>query len=241
MSAPGTPRAPRMKATDQFDEITVFGARGHSLMFLQYLGDHWKGRVKVRALIDDLENGFDHPMLGIPVIGSEARLRRFPDLPVLLTVAAPALRQRIAARLIAEGATLATEICADRANLHPGSVFGPGTVAMPWSRIGPNVQVGACAILLSSGIGHDVTIGAFATLAAHSVIAGHVQIGTGVNIAPSAVIANGTRQRPLIIGDGAEIGVGAAVLSDVPPGARMIGNPAMPIRDWVRLRRLARG
>ena len=55
------------------------------------------------------------------------------------------------------------------------------------------------------------------------------------------MIANGNRKHWLTIGDGAEIGVGAAVLSDVEPGARLIGNPALPIRDWVRLRRLARG
>ena len=67
------------------------------------------------------------------------------------------------------------------------------------------------------------------------------RIGPGVNVAPRAVIANGTRQRWLQIGDGAEIGVGAAVVGDVAPGARLIGNPALPLRDWVRLRRLARG
>jgi len=62
-----------------------------------------------------------------------------------------------------------------------------------------------------------------------------------VNVAPNVVVANGTRDRPLRIGDGAVIGVGAVVVGDVAPGARLIGNPALPLRDWVRLRRLARG
>lgn len=96
-------------------------------------------------------------------------------------------------------------------------------------------------IILASAIAHDVRIGAFTTLADESLVSGHVSIGARVNIAPRAVIANGNLRQSLIIGDEAEIGVGAAVLSDVDARARLIGNPAMPIRDWVRLRRLARG
>lgn len=230
-----------MKATSDFTEITVFGARGHSLMILRGLEEYWQGRVRIRALIDDLEHGFTHPGLGVPVISSDQRAQAFADLPVLLSVTHPGLRQRVAARLEAEGATLATAICPDRINLDPSARFGPGAVSMPWTRIGPDVEVGACAILLASIIAHDVQIGAFSTLAGDALVSGHVRIGAGVNIAPRAVIANGNRKHWLTIGDGAEIGVGAAVLSDVEPGARLIGNPVLPIRDWVRLRRLARG
>lgn len=230
-----------MRATDSFDEILVFGARGHSLMILRGLEEYWQGRVRIRALIDDIENGFDHAALQLPVISSDDRLRLYPEIPVLLTVTNPALRSKVAARLKLEGATLATEICPGRINLDPSASFGPGAVCMPWTRIGPNVTIGACSILLASAIAHDVEIGAFSTLAGEALIAGHVRIGACVNVAPRAVIANGTRGNWLQIGDGAEIGVGAVVLGDVAAGQRLIGNPAMPIRDWVRLRRLARG
>jgi UDP-3-O-[3-hydroxymyristoyl] glucosamine N-acyltransferase len=230
-----------MKSTDDLTEIAVFGARGHSRMILRGLEEYWRGRVRVRALIDDIEHGFEHPALRVPVISSDRRLAAFAGLPVLLTVTNPGLRRRVAARLEAEGAVLATAICPDRINLDPDARFGPGAVCMPWTRVGPDVEVGACTILLGSTIAHDVTIGAFSTVAGEALISGHVRIGSGVNIAPRAVIANGTRKRWLSIGDEAEIGIGATVLSNVAPGQRLIGNPAMPVRDWVRLRRLARG
>ena len=230
-----------MKATTEFTEITVFGARGHSLLILRGLEEQWQGRVRIRALIDDIENGFTHSTLGVPVISSDERARSFPELPVLLTVTNSALRRRVVDRLQAEGATLATAINPQAVHVDPTTRFGPGTVCMPWTRIGPNVSSASCVIILASAIGHDVEIGAFSSLAGEVLVSGHVRIGSDVNIAPRAVIANGRRDRWLSIGDGAEIGVGAVALGNVDPGARVIGNPAMPIRDWVRLRRLARG
>lgn len=230
-----------MKATTEFDEITVFGARGHSLMILRALDEQWRGKVRLRALIDDIDNGFLHPVLNIPVISSAQRRREYPGVPVLLTIAKPALRRRIAQELEAEGATFATAIWPDLPYVDPTAVFGPGTVCAPWTRIGPRVTIGAGGLMLGSAIGHDVSVGDFATISGEATVLGHVRIGAGVNIAPRAVIANGSPRRMLGIGDGAEIGVGAVVAGHVATGARMIGNPAMPVRYWVRLRRLLRG
>lgn len=230
-----------MKSTTGFDEITVFGARGHSLMILRGLEEQWRGKVRVRALIDDIENGFVHPGLGIPVISSDKRLAEYADLPVLMTVANPSVRRRLVSQLDEAGATLATAVFPEQPHVDPDVRYGPGSVVMPWTRVGPGVSIGRCAIILANAVAHDCEIGEFSTMAYESVVTGHVRIGTAVNIAPRATIANGTRKRSLEIGDGAEIGNGAVVVNDVPAGARMIGNPAMSIRDWVRLRRLLTG
>lgn len=229
-----------MKDSRDFDEIVVFGARGHSLMILRGLEEYWKGRVRIRALIDDIENGFTHDGLGVPVISSDRRAQEFAGLPVLVTVTNPALRRRVVNRLQAEDACLATATCPDVVNIDPDVRFGPGSVCMPWTRIGPAVSFGPCCIVLASIVAHDIQVGAFSTLAGDALVSGHVKIGDDVNIAPRAVIANGNRQRMIGIGNGAEVGVGAVVISNVAPGGRVIGNPALPMRDWVRLRRLVR-
>lgn len=229
-----------MNATEIFDEITVFGARGHSMMLIRGQQHYWQGRVRIRALIDDVEHGFVHSELGVPVISSAERLRNFAGLPVLLTPGSGSLRSRIMTQLVDEGATLATSTCRDQNHVDPTAEYGAGCFCAHYTRIGPATAIGKGAQVLANVIGHDVSIGEFSTLAIESVVAGHVQIGNGVNIAPRAVIANGRRDRPLRIGDGAEIGTGAVVVGDVAAGERVIGNPAMPIRDWVRLRRLAR-
>lgn len=230
-----------MKSTTEFDEITVFGARGHSLMILRGMEEYWLGRVRVRALIDDIDSGHTHPDLGIPVISSDQRLSDYPDLPVLVTPGSTSLRGQVIARLAGEGAALATAICPDQPHVDPAAAYGPGCLVTPYTRIGPGVRIGEGAQVLATMIAHDVEIGACSNLNAHSSVLGHVIIGREVNVAPYAVIGNGTPDRPLRIGDGAVIGVGAVVVRDVPEGGRMVGNPAMSVERWKALNRLIDG
>ncbi|GLS88615.1 acetyltransferase [Cypionkella aquatica] len=227
-----------IQATTQFDEITVFGARGHSLVILQAMEEHWQGRVKIHALIDDIEHGFRHPALDIPVISSGERRAMFGDVPVLVTPGSGNLRARMAAQLASEGAMLATATCFGMGHVDPGAEYGAGSLCVPHLRISPNVRIGAMAQILGAVLGHDVEIGANTSVGFGATVLGHVKIGANVVIAPGAILMNGTRARPLSIGDGAVIGIGAAVMRDVAPGARMVGNPAIPLRDWVRLQRL---
>ncbi|MNN76015.1 2,3,4,5-tetrahydropyridine-2,6-dicarboxylate N-acetyltransferase [compost metagenome] len=52
----------------------------------------------------------------------------------------------------------------------------------------------------------------------------HVYIGTG------AIIKQGTPERPILIGKGAVIGMGAVVTKSVAAGSVVVGNPAKPLR-----------
>lgn len=121
-------------------------------MILRGLQQAWHGRVGIRALIDHIENGFTHPQLGAPVISSARRLADHAAPPVLMTVSAPAPRRPVVAQLAAEGATLATAVFPGLPHVDPDVQYGPGAVVMPWTRIGPAVSIGACAIVLGMTI-----------------------------------------------------------------------------------------
>lgn len=75
-------------------------------------------------------------------------------------------------------------------------------------------------------IAHNVSIGRNTCIAAGCAVCGSVTIGQEVYIAPNATILN-----QMQVEDGAVIGMGAGVLSDIPPNTVNIGFPAKAIRD----------
>ncbi len=109
--------------------------------------------------------------------------------------------------------------------------IGPGAAISPYVVLTSNIRIGrAFHANLYSYVEHDCRIGDFVTFApgvhcnGNVVIEDHVYVGTG------AMIRQGRPGRPLVIGRGACIGMGAVVLNDVAPGEVVIGNPARLLR-----------
>ena len=104
--------------------------------------------------------------------------------------------------------------------------IGEGAIFCNYSHITSNVRIGRffhCNIY--SYVAHDCVIGDFVTLApgvkcnGRVVVEDHAYIGTG------AVIRHGGT-KPLTIGRGAVVGMGAVVTKDVPCDSVVVGNPA---------------
>lgn len=104
------------------------------------------------------------------------------------------------------------------AYLHAGAVVTRSALRGEVTRVGSGVHVGVMA-----NVGHDARIGDAATLSSHCVIAGRARIGAGAWIGASAVVSNAVR-----VGDGARVRLGAVVIRDVPAGASVSGNFAVP-------------
>lgn len=95
---------------------------------------------------------------------------------------------------------------------------GPDTVIGAGTRIDNLVQ-----------IGHNVRIGRSCVIVAMVGIAGSSTLGNGVMIGGQSGIAG-----HLTIGDGAQVAGQSGVMRDVPPGAKVMGLPAMPIKQFFR-------
>lgn len=169
---------------------------------------------------------------------------------------------------VGPGAVVSFALIGHRCSIGPGAVIGgagfglvggpAGLLELPhFGRviIGDDVRIGAnCTIdrgmfgdtTLGDGvkldnlchIAHNVQVGAHTLMAAFAGVAGSVNIGRGVQFGGRVGIVD-----HVTVGDGARLAGNASPAGDVPPGETWAGQPAKPIRDWLRelavLKRLA--
>jgi UDP-3-O-[3-hydroxymyristoyl] glucosamine N-acyltransferase len=78
-------------------------------------------------------------------------------------------------------------------------------------------------------VGHNCVIGPLSILCAQVGLSGSTELGTGVVLAGQVGSAG-----HLKIGDMAKIGAQAGIMTDVEPGAVMLGSPVQPHKDFMR-------
>jgi UDP-3-O-[3-hydroxymyristoyl] glucosamine N-acyltransferase len=76
-------------------------------------------------------------------------------------------------------------------------------------------------------VGHGSRVGEHSILCGQVGLAGTSRVGDRVTLAGQVGVAG-----HLTIGDGATVGAQAGVMNDVPPGASVVGSPAIPMRDF---------
>jgi UDP-3-O-[3-hydroxymyristoyl] glucosamine N-acyltransferase len=102
------------------------------------------------------------------------------------------------------------------------TIVGAGSRLDNLVQIGHNVRLGRCCVIVAQvGIAGSTILEDFVQVGGQAAMAGHVHVGRG-----------------------AQIGAQAGVISDVPPGAMLLGSPAQPRKEFFRqvaaLRRMVR-
>jgi sugar O-acyltransferase (sialic acid O-acetyltransferase NeuD family) len=105
--------------------------------------------------------------------------------------------------------------------------IGIGSILSPFVTLTSNIDIGSYFHAnIYSYVEHDCKIGNFVTFAPRVMCNGNVIIEDHVYVGAGAMIRQGRADKPLIVGEGAVIGMGSVVLNDVPAGATVVGNPA---------------
>jgi UDP-3-O-[3-hydroxymyristoyl] glucosamine N-acyltransferase len=92
------------------------------------------------------------------------------------------------------------------------TVIGAGSRLDNLVQIGHNVTLGRCCIVVAQvGISGSTVLEDFVRVGGQAAMAGHLRIGRG-----------------------SEIGAQAGVISDIAPGAKVLGSPAQSIKDFFR-------
>lgn len=115
-------------------------------------------------------------------------------------------------------------------------ILGKGSILSPFVTLTSNIKIGeGFHANIYSYVGHDCVIGDFVTFAPGVMCNGNIEIADHVYIGTGAILKQGRPGKPLTIGEGAIVGMGAVVTKNVAAGITVIGNPAKPLnRETLR-------
>ena len=114
--------------------------------------------------------------------------------------------------------------------IYDKNTIGEGAAICDHVMITSNATIGSYfQANLYSYVAHDCQIGDFVTFAPRVSCNGNVVIEDFAYIGTGAILKQGSKENPLIIGTGATVGMGAVVTKNVPTNTVVVGNPAKPL------------
>ncbi|MCP1108509.1 NeuD/PglB/VioB family sugar acetyltransferase [Serratia nevei] len=177
-----------------------------------------------------VENSMDVEVNGVKVLSPSDFFKR-PSDGKYFTVAIgdSKVRERIASEFLIAGATPFI-VKGEGSLIYDTAEIGGGTILSPFVTVSANAKIGDFFYAnVYSYVAHDCIIGDYVTFAAGVKCNGNVIIEDHAYIGAGAVIKEGSKQKPIVIGAGAIVGMGAVVTKSVPAGATVVGNPAKPL------------
>lgn len=162
-------------------------------------------------------------------------VRDFLDEPasvraVAIAIAEAKARSRIA-QVCTEGGLASFSITAPGVVVMDDVEIGEGAILSPFVTLTSNIRIGRhfhCNV--NSYVEHDCVIGDFVTFAPGVHCNGNVRIEDHAYLGSGCILRQGRPGAPLVIGEGAVVGMGAVVTESVAAGTTVVGNPARVLR-----------
>jgi sugar O-acyltransferase (sialic acid O-acetyltransferase NeuD family) len=145
-----------------------------------------------------------------------------------VTIANHENRKKIAELMVSRGAH------PFRVNAHNSielddNIIGEGAIFCPFTTVTSNTKIGKYFHAnIYSYIAHDCVIGDYVTFAPDVHCNGNILIENNVYVGTGVILKQGKSDNPLVIGEGAILGMGAVVTKNVLPYETVVGNPAKP-------------
>jgi sugar O-acyltransferase (sialic acid O-acetyltransferase NeuD family) len=152
-----------------------------------------------------------------------------PQKRICIAIGDSGTRARLAERCEADGLGFFS-VVASNAVIGDAVVLGEGHIVSPFALLTSNITIGRHVhVNMHTYIAHDCKVGDFVTFGPAVCCNGNVAVADHAYVGSGAMIRQGRPDAPRLIGRGARIGMGAVVLTDIPAGVTVVGNPARPL------------
>ena len=214
--------------------LGIYGTGGFAREVMPFAADYinrLESRSKeIRCQIYFVEtNPQNNQVNGYPVVDEEEFMRiECEERYFNIAIGDSKVRERIAIRCVNQGAR-PMSIQSPHSIVYDHNEIAEGAIICAQSMITSNAKIGKffhCNIY--SYVAHDCVIGDYVTFAPSVHCNGNVHIHDHAYIGTNVTIKQGLPTRPLIIGQGAVVGMGAVVTKDIPPFTTVVGSPAKP-------------
>lgn len=204
--------------------IAVYGASGFGREVMPLVRAQYDSKEVELVFVDDGLGG------DVQALSFDQFLARpYGKKSAIIAIANSRIRELLAQRCVESGADI-LDVRANNALIMDDVLIGEGSILCGFTHLTSNIRIGKCFHAnIYSYVAHDCVIGDFVTFAPAVKCNGNVHIEDHAYIGTGAILKQGTPDKPLRIGRGAVIGMGAVVTKDVEPGSTVIGNPARPM------------
>lgn len=203
------------------EKVVLIGAGGHAKVIIDILNQN--GNYEIIGCLDKSyrEKG---KILGCDVIGDDSMIPKLYSRGIkkaFVALGDNKLRHRISKNLISRGFSLVNAI-SEKSYIARSVRLGSGIAVMAGAVINPDTIIGDNVIINTNvSIDHDCNIGESCHIAPGANLSGNVSIGVGT------FLGTGCKVRDKInIGEWSVVGVGSAVVGDIPSHSLAYGVPA---------------
>lgn len=223
------PQCSTLKVVEEMNRVIgVYGASGFGREVMPLLKSQYKNESEL-VFIDD---GVEFTQLnGHLVCTYEQFLARDEEKKsIVIAIANSQVRESLSVK-ISNDNIQEIDVAADNVVTLDSNDISSGVVLCPFTTITSNTKIGKhFHANIYSYVAHDCIIGDFVTFAPAVKCNGNVHIEDHAYIGTGAIIKQGTPERPIVIGKGAVVGMGAVVTKSVKPGDVVFGVPAKSIK-----------
>lgn len=202
-------------------KMVIAGAGGHGLEVFVVLLDQGLSPEEIYFFDEDITKRNEYPY-SHKVISSEFEVRSvFKNSPLFhLGVGNPFFREKLDEMLTKWGGVLSPIFhkSAFKSNLLKGHCFDQ----MPFSFVGPGVQIGRGVLINSrANVHHESIIGEYSDIGPGAMLLGASKVGRNCRIGAGAIILPGVE-----LGDEVIVGAGAVVTKNYSSNQKIKGIPA---------------